>query len=62
MRAWAQAFVVGTFSCEIYEADREFHPLVYGHSADVNGLAFHPLVPDWCARARVRVQLYTAVN
>ena len=38
----SDVFVAGTSSCDIWEVDQDPEVLIYGHSADLYGVAFHP--------------------
>eukprot|EP00854_Cymbomonas_tetramitiformis_P003095 gene3095-3928_t len=35
-------YMGGTFRCDIWEVDKTPEPIIYGHAADVYGLAVHP--------------------
>ena len=41
-RPGSDVFVAGTSACDVWEVDADPEILVYGHSADLYGCAFHP--------------------
>ena len=50
-KPWSPEYIVGTHACDIWQVARKAEPIVYGHSAFVHGLCFHPTKPAWCATA-----------
>jgi hypothetical protein len=44
--------LAGTHGCDVWAVGtRRTEPVIYGHSAYVNGLAFHPTKPAWFVTA-----------
>lgn len=51
-KVWSPEYIAGTHACDIWHVHRTAEPIVYGHSAFVQGLCFHPTKPSWYAHKR----------
>jgi len=51
-KAGSAEVLAGTHGCDVWAVGaRRTEPVIYGHSAYVNGLAFHPTKPAWFVTA-----------